>query len=333
MGGVAMVSAVCAMIAGGMACGPDESLPPASPDRDLVHVAVSIPPQAYFVRRVGGGHVTVTVLLPPGRSPATYEPSPRLLAALERADVYFRIGVPFEARLVEKAAAIYPKLPIVDISQDIPRRRMREAHEHEERSGVSPPHLDAAGRVPADPHVWLDPNNVRVMARTIHRTLCKLAPAHRKNFDRNLAAFDAELRELDGRIRHLLKGCRGKALFVFHPAYGYLADRYGLIQVAVEPAGKSPGSRTLASLLERIRRAGARVIFVQPQFSRRRAETIARAVGARIDELDPLAEDYAENMVRMAGKISQALCPPASRPASQIGPSAIRIRPARGDAP
>jgi len=260
-----------------------------------VNVAVSIPPQAYFVERVAGDLAEVVVLLPPGSSLATYEPTPGKMAALDRADVYFRIGVPFEDPLIEKARDTLDNLRIVDTRKGIELRPMGDEdgeHAH-------------AGR--GDPHIWLDPLLVKRQAETIADALCLIDPHHAEQYRANLAAFQADLDELHRDIARTLAPFEGSEILVFHPAYGYFAGRYGLSQRAVQVEGKSPSPRQLAEVIESARSTGARVIFVQPQFSRKEAEKVAEAIGGTVEAIDPLAANYAENLRAMADAVKRGL--------------------------
>jgi zinc transport system substrate-binding protein len=266
------------------------------PAHDKIRVFVSILPQAYFVDRVGGTRVEVTVLVGPGQSPATYEPSPHDIAHLSNADIYFKIGVPFERRLLEKAQKIIPNLYVVDTRTGITLRPMDdpEAHPGENEGGL-------------DPHIWMNPQLVKIQAASICNELKKLRPGFAEEFDRNLARFQSELDSLDTRIADIMKPFSGRRFFVFHPSYGYFADRYGLKQVAVEVSGKDPGARQLGDLIEQARADSIRTIFAQMQFATGTAEAIAHAIGARVELLDPLAYDYIPNLKTMADKIAAAL--------------------------
>ncbi|HPE46646.1 MAG TPA: zinc ABC transporter substrate-binding protein, partial [Deltaproteobacteria bacterium] len=92
-------------------------------------------------------------------------------------------------------------------------------------------------------------------------------------------------------------------IYVFHPAFGYLADAYGFSQVSVEAGGKEPSARQLAHLVSRARAEGVRVVFVQPQFSRKNAQAVARAIRGAVVPIDPLPEDYIGEMKKMARTI------------------------------
>jgi zinc transport system substrate-binding protein len=260
---------------------------------------VSIVPQKYFVERIGRDRVDVSVLVGPGHSPATYEPTPRQMAELSKARVFFRIGVPFENSLIPKIESMFKGLTMVDTRKGIKLRKM-DPDRVDERHGAH-----AAGA--RDPHIWLDPILVKTQAKTICDALSKLDPKNAGIYEKNLKRFQDDLDRVHARVAKALAPVKGKELFVFHPAYGYLADRYGLKQVAVETGGKEPSARQLATLVDQAKESGARVIFMQPQFDRRNAETVAKAIGGAVVSLDPLGADYLKNLEEMASKVESAL--------------------------
>jgi len=280
---------------------------PAAAEEPL-SVFVSIPPQKCFVERVAGDAARVRVLLPPGQSPATYEPTPKQMVALAGADVYFRIGVPFENSVADKVSSVLKGLKIVDLRQGVELRAMSEPHHHHHQ-GAGGQHEDhgCAGHGETDPHTWMSPRLAQVQTRTICETLCRLDPAGSERYQGNTAAFVAELDALDKELSARLAPLRGREFFVFHPAYGYFAEAYGLRQVAVEAGGKAPTAKQLGQLIRRARLVGVKLIFVQPQFDQRNAETVARAIGGAVVVLDPLAENYVDNLRRMAAEIEAAL--------------------------
>lgn len=265
-----------------------------------LRVFVSVVPLRYFVERVGGDRVAVQVMVQPGHSPATYEPTPRQMAALDGTRVFFRVGVPFERSWMGRVQSLYPRLPVVDLSAGMTLRRLDGdvetgdgRHDH--------------GKDAIDPHVWTSPPRVIAMTRRITGTLARLDPEHEAGYRRRAAAFVTDLRALDADIRRALAGHEGGTFMVYHPAWGYFADTYGLRQLAVEAGGREPGPRALANVIERARAKRVRVIFVQPQFSRANAETVARAVDARVVAADPLAADYLANMRAVARGFAEAL--------------------------
>ena len=253
-----------------------------------IPVAVTIAPQAWFLERLGGDRLEVQVLVRPGQDPHTYQPTPAQMTRLARAQAYFCIGMPLEQALVPRLKGLNPGLRVVDTNRGIRLRHLTGPGHHH--------HLD--------PHTWLDPNLARVQAANICAALQELDPPQRQTYARNQAVLEAELASLDRRIRGLLAPFRGRSILVFHPALGYFARAYGLEQRAIQQEGKPPGPRRLAQLLDLARRQGIKVVFVEPQFPRSRARALARSLGARVEVVDPLARDYAANLLALARAIA-----------------------------
>ena len=264
---------------------------------DRLQLFVSVLPQKTIVERIGGEHVQVRAMVRPGHSPATYEPTPRQVAALANADLYVRVGVPFEDAWMERIQAANPDMEVIDAGTGTAERGLQE-HDH----GGEARHRG----LDRDPHIWTSPPLAKIMAGNIRDALTRLAPQHRAAFDANYRAFAQELDALDREIRELLADLPSRRFMVFHPAWGYFADTYGLIQVPIEKAGKEPGAKALGAVIDQARREGVKVIFVQPQFNRKAAQQVARAVGGRVEAIDPLAADYIENLRRVARLIREA---------------------------
>lgn len=268
----------------------------ADKEHQRLKVFVSILPQAYFVERVGGRHVDIEVMVGPGQSPAVYEPTPKQMTLLAQSDVYFRIGVPFEDRLLNKASGTMGGLNIVDTRRGI-RLRYMEASRRQESSGQ--------GR--KDPHTWLDPELVKIQSKNICEELKRLDSLNAPEFEENLRVFHSDLDSLDGKIARVLAPLEGREFFIFHPTCGYFADRYGLKQVPIETEGKEPSARQISSLIEKAGNAKIRCIFIQPQFSAKGAEAIARAIGGTVVEIDALARDYLRNLEDIANALAEGL--------------------------
>jgi len=247
-----------------------------------VKVTVSILPQVWFVEQVGGDLVEVSVLVGPGHSPATYEPTPRQMAILEQADLFLAAGVPFEKGLVPRVEAL-PGAPQVAGPRPGHHGYHHDGHRHD-----------------IDPHTWLDPAQAMAMADTISLRLQILIPAEAETIEERCGSLKDHLAKIDKQARDILAPYQGRTFFVFHPAFGHFAAAYGLVQVSVETGGHEPGPRHLADVIERARALGIRSVIVQPQFSRKSAETVAEAINANIVVLDPLAADYDTNLVHLA---------------------------------
>jgi len=295
--------------------------PGADADDGTIRAFVGIPPAQYVVDRIGGSHVATEVLVPPGQSPHSFDATPRQMVALAESRVYFAIGLPFERELLEGIEELNPNLVVVDMGRGVARRPLggrddeetgRPAHEHGGDEDGYPPHGhrdgdDAAGL--SDPHIWLAPRPLGLQAANVCEALTDLDPAHAAEYRANLEALRADLSDLDHGLAETLAPLRGRTVYVFHPAFGYFTDAYGLTQVAVETGGSEPSARELAELIERAGEDGVRVIFVQPQFSAKSAEAVAREIGGVVVPIDPLAYDAAANLRTMAERIRAALAP------------------------
>ena len=252
-----------------------------------IKIFVSILPQAYFVERIGGDRVDVSVMVGPGSSPATYEPVPRQMVEIGKAQLFFRIGVPFENVWMDRLSKTNPKMKVIDTRRGIKLLPMKTRH-HNQKSGLK------------DPHIWTSIRLVKIQAQNICDALISLNPADKVYYQNNLRAFIDDLNNLDAEIIESLKGIRVRKFMVFHPAWGYFARDYGLDQIPIEIGGKEPGARELANLIEEAKKDGIKIIFVQKQFSEKSAEALADAIGGRIIQIDPLARDYLNNMKMIA---------------------------------
>jgi len=258
-----------------------------APEGDRIRVAVSVPPQADLVRRIGGDRVEVEALVAPGASDEDLSLSPRKAVALERTDLYVKVGHPaftVEARYVDPFLARHPRVRVVDMSRgmDLHHEEEDDGHGHE-----------------GDPHVWVAPKTMTIAARNIAAALSEADPEHAAEYRANLARFLEDVRRLDSEIRARLEGGQ-RSFLVYHPSWGYFARQYGLTQIAIEADGKEPGAARLIRLIERARQEGAEVVLVPAGYSRESAQVLAEAIGGRIVTADPQSPDWEETLLRIA---------------------------------
>jgi zinc transport system substrate-binding protein len=278
-----------------------------------IRIAVSILPQKYFVERVGGEHVEITVMVPPGSNPETYEPRPAQLRELSDAEAYMLIRVPFEEAWMDRIASANPNMRLVDTIVEVERMPMLYPHTHEddeEHADDDDDHDDYDDdhddEYP-DPHVWLSPIEVERQVRAIHAALVELDPANQDDYDRNLEAFVQDLHALREEIEATLADVPQRKFMVFHPAWGYFARDFDLEMIPVEVHGREPSAAELAMLIREAREENIRVIFAQPEFSTAAAETIADEIGGEVVLISPLEPDWLENMRRVADTFARVL--------------------------
>ncbi len=299
---------------------------PEATDGDRLVVAVSIVPQAGFVEAIGGEKVDVLVMVPPGASPHTYEVTPAQMVKLSRAAMYVKVGSPIEFELVsmDKLKAANANMRVVDCSRGIHLLEMGEHicdhnhdhdhghehshdqdHEHEYDHDRDDDH-DHVHTGP-DPHIWLSVRNAKIMVQNICAGLAEVDPENRAYYEQNCADYLLELSQLDGEIRDALAEVENRRFIVYHPAWGYFAHDYDLVQMAVEQGGTEPDGQYKARLIDEAREHEIRVVFLSPQYRTREAESIAREIGGEVVIIDPLAKDFIENMHEVALAMKEAM--------------------------
>lgn len=274
-----------------------------------LRVAVSIPPMAEWVSRIAGNRAIVQVVLPPGASPHAFEPSPRQLMDLGKADVWFVIGLEFERGLKPKISALYPLLRIVDVTSNVqfrtlkPGEREKDGDSHEQGGSSD-------GRDPVseglDVHTWLGLDAARAEMAVIRDTLSALDPQGASMYRTQCDRYQQEAENVFKGLRTALAPLSGSRVFVYHPSFGYFLDYFGIEQIAVEAGGKEPSQRELAELIALAKKEKARAVFVQAQFSQNAAKAVAQAAGAVVVPIDPLAQDWLANMTRIGQALRSA---------------------------
>ena len=254
------------------------------------NVVVSILPLKTFVNKIGGDKVNTTVMVEAGASPHNYEPKPSQMREITQADIYFSIEVEFENVWLKKFKDQNRDLIITDVVADI--NKTIEIIEHQKRE--------------LDPHIWVDPIEVKKIAHTICDALIQLDSNNSDYYRKNLERYNQELDALNHQIEEILKKTpKGSVFMVFHPAWGYFAQRYNLKQLAVEVEGKSPKMKALIRLMKRAKKEKVKAIFTQPEFSDKSAKIIAENLKIEVVKTSPLAENWSENLLNLAKAIAK----------------------------
>jgi zinc transport system substrate-binding protein/manganese/iron transport system substrate-binding protein len=238
-----------------------------------VKVAATVFPLYDITRQVAGPAAEVVLVLPPGASPHTFEPTPTNVRGLDGASVLFVVGHGLDdwaARLARGAGV--PRLMPVD--DGIALRRVDDAH------------ADAS----VDPHYWLSAANGKLIARTVAAELERLAPEKGAEIHASLASYLARLDVADAEIRRLLADMPTRRIATVHDGFRYFADAYALEVAAVfEPyAGLEPSPGFVIEFQRKIRASGVRMVFTEPQLSIGALRAIARDLGVTLGVLDPL---------------------------------------------
>jgi len=240
-------------------------------------VAVSVPPQATLVKKVGGDKVQIITLIPPGASPHSYNLRPRQLTDISQAKLYVAVGsgFSFEQTWMDRITDINPKLKVIACTQHI---TTHTDHDH------------------TDPHFWLSPRGCKVAIDNITKALTKTDPNSAHIYQANQKAYNAQLDSLNTWITHTLTNLKSRTFLVYHPAWTHFARDYNLTQLAIEHEGKDPTPRHMAHIISQAQKHNIRTIFTEPQFNSASAKTIAKEINGKVIHLDPLASDPIANL-------------------------------------
>ena len=265
-----------------------------------ITVAVSLQPYATLVKMLGGDRVNVVTLLPPGADPHNFEPKPAVIKAFSLAQVYFSDGSGLDKVWLPRFLAANKDVKVIDISKNI--EWMKSEHDDHEIHG----HHHDEDEI--DPHIWTSPYRVKFLAQNIYQALKQLDPEHETFYTDQVQRVQNQLTAIARKLNETVIGLPSdrRSFIVFHPSYGYLAKDFKLKQYAIEVNGKEPKPRDLANLIKMGRKKGIKAVFVQPEFSKRAAETIAKDLGAVVVETDPLAADFIGNTEKFIQVLKEA---------------------------
>ena len=266
---------------------PDSNKSDKITSKSKLSIVVTIPPQKSIVQAIAGRiNADITIMVPPGREPHDYQPTPKQVLALYNSDVYFEIGLPFEKTLLSKIQKKNIKTDFIDMCKNL-----------------IPQLTYINGKSTIDPHVWLSPVKLKILSTNTLNALVKLMPKRRTYFKENYKAYIKKIDEVYKELTILLKPFRGETFFVFHPAFSYFATDFGLKQEAVEIEGKAPTPKELFNLIKKAKSKGVNIIFVEPQFSQKSAQALAEAIHGSVISINPLSENILSNLLDIAKKI------------------------------
>jgi len=263
---------------------------------DQAHIVVTILPQKYFVDRITGETLAVTVMVPPGSNPATYEPLPRQMQNLEKAGIYLIMGhLGFENTWLNKMSEINPEMNITDLSNGIDMLMSDHSHSNDYHSHVT------------DPHIWLSIDNAGIIAKNIYNSLILYKPESKELFEQNYLILLSEIDSLKETASKKLDGTRTKSFLIYHPSLSYLAHEFGLNQISIENEGKEPTPSNLTAIIRTAREKNIKCVFIQKQFNIEKANIIAKEINAQIIQIDPLAYNWFESMNNITTELANAL--------------------------
>jgi zinc transport system substrate-binding protein len=286
---------------------------------------VSILPQKFFVEKIVEDKFEIAVLVKPGESPATYEPTTKQMIDLSKTKALFSIGVPFEQTIIPKLKEQYPNLEIIATDKGINKHSpesyvdlFHDSHSHHEHEvleneyahkheGLEKKHEHGHKHEGLDPHIWLSPKLVEQQVRNIADYFISAYPQDADFFADNRDKFIKELQAVSQEIKVIFANNENREFLCFHPAWGYFADDFDLKQIPIEIEGKEPTPQEQKRIMEFAKDKGIKFIFVQAQFDQKIAQSIAEEIGGSVILIDPLAQDYLSNLKNIASKIAESM--------------------------
>ncbi len=266
-------------------------------NRDKPLVTATILPQKYLLRKIAGDRYEINVMVPPGASPATYDPSPKQLQQLSKSKAYFMIGhLGFENAWIRKISSLNKSMPVFNLSSGIDL--IYGEHHHR---GIE------SRKMNADPHIWLSPGAIKIICHNIYSALKEISPADSLIFKLNYYGFLEELDSLDKKIKKSLSDLSNRTFFIYHPALSYYARDYELVQVPVEQEGKAPSPYYLKQLINLAEKENLKAIFIQEQFDTENAEVIAHEIKGKIIKINPLDEDLLDQIIYITSQLQKNL--------------------------
>jgi zinc transport system substrate-binding protein len=259
-----------------------------------VRAATTITPLGEFVAAVGGERVNVSVLVPPGAEPHTFEPSPSQIRQVADADIYFKNGIGLESWM-DNIIGVNPQMHVVDTSRNVSLIADEEGAANTEGIGAT------------DMHIWLSPRRAMIQVQNICDGLIAVDPDGKDYYINNRDDYIAKLKELDAYLNSTFARTEKKKFIVLHPAWIYFASDYGLEQIAIEVEEKEPGPRYLAEVVDTARANNITTVFVEPQYNPKLAEVIANEIDGKVVSIDDLAPNYIDNLRSVGDKIAESL--------------------------
>lgn len=272
------------------------------------NIVVSILPQQTFVEKIGANKVNVIAMVTPGSNPHSYEPKPSQMVHISKADIYFPIGFGFEDTWLEKFANQNKNMKFVEMTKGIKKIMMKKHNHHhgnEHENHDEHEHHKDEVKYKEDPHTWTSPKNVKIMAKNIYDTLVQIDASNKEYYLNNYNKFLEEINQTDEKIKAIFSKIEKNSKFmVFHPAWGYFAKDYNLVQFPIEVEGKEPKPKMLKRIIQEAKKENIKAIFTQSEFSDKSAKVIADELKIKVIKETPLATNWSQNLIHVANTIA-----------------------------
>lgn len=273
-------------------------------DRGKKVVTVSIAPQEWLLRQIVDDDLIINTLLPDGADPETYEPSMQAMRWLEQSREYAMVGtLPFEHMQQQKLSHLYPHLRLS--RSDAGMHLLYGTHRHDSHHEHHNHHGHHHDTLEADPHVWVSPANLRVMADSLLAVAVRVNPVKAPTYRQRHSALLSRIDSLQQYMAAKLAAMRGCDIVIWHPSLSYLAHDYGLHQVAVQQGHKEPAPRQVATIIDNVKRHGAALLILESQHSPHMTEAINADMQLPVVTVNLLAPDIITTLRNLTDRISE----------------------------
>ena len=251
---------------------------------EILKVIASITPVADWVKQIGGEKVEVTIMVPAGYSPHTYEPTTSQMVSVSKADMFVKVGagMEYEETWMGDMITMNPDMLVIDSSE-----------------GVTV--------VNGDTHIWNSPVNAQQMVLNIYHGFIERDPDNADYYQSNYESYSTKLETLNNDITGIFEGYENRNYLIYHPAFSYFAAAYNLTQIAVEHQGKEPTPQVLQDCIDKATEYNLNYVYVAPQFATSYAQTVADEISGSVVYVDPLPSSYISNMRSVAAAIALEL--------------------------
>ena len=286
-----LVVAIILMVGCGKVTGSSNTKSKKDALNDKIKVIATFYPMYEFTKQIAGDKADVQLLIPSTIEPHDWEPTPKDMANIQKADVFIFNSEYMESWVPSIRKSISNNnVDFVEASKGITLKKGVEEEEHEHEHDHDHGDHDHEHHHEFDPHVWLSPVLAQHEVKTITEALIKADPKNKEEYEKNSVAFTKKLKKLDSDFREGLKDIKQKEIVTQHAAFGYLTNEYGLIQVPI--AGLSPDIEPSAAKMKEIKdfskKNNVKVIYFEELASPKVAETLANEIGAKTEVLNTL---------------------------------------------
>ncbi|TLD92441.1 ABC transporter [Helicobacter magdeburgensis] len=261
-----------------------------------IKVLVSVLPQKQMLESIGKEYVEVEVLVPPSKSPEIYEPNIQQMKHIQNAEVFFGVGMPLESTWLKKFRSINPKLRYYNLAES--HAHALDSHSQDSKHSNTHAH---------NPHIWLSLKESQAQVAFIAKILSTLQPTHKDFFTTQSTQLTKELEQIYIQAQNLFTKYATKSFLVYHPAFGDFARDFDLEELSIEKDGKEAKGRDLSQLITQIKQRQIKALFIQPQYSKSRVQSLANELKLEILTLNPLKSQWLNSFALYACQIALSL--------------------------